>query len=134
MNNYYDVILIFLLGINILTPNQYILLHTDRKRRQLSVICKVNVQCLLILCQSAKHKICYTLLLKNIGHYFVPQQVFLRSFPPVLFLSSYASFHIFISERDCTPLKCFLQRLQKSNHQLALSRLMNSIHYSSAIQ
>jgi hypothetical protein len=50
----------------------------------------------------------YTLLLENISLYFVQQQVsFLRFFLYFFFPSSYASFHTFIYERNCTSLQCF---------------------------
>jgi hypothetical protein len=51
---------------------------------------------------------CYTLLLENISLYFILQHVFFIHF--FLFPSSYALFHTFISECDCTSLQFFLQR------------------------
>jgi hypothetical protein len=47
--------------------------------------------------------------------------------------STYVSFHTFISESDCTLLQCFYKGCMQSNQQLALSRLMHSIHCGSAI-
>jgi hypothetical protein len=44
-----------------------------------------------------------------------------------------ALIHTFISERDRKPLQCFYKRLYTIKLQLALSRLMHSIRYSSAI-
>jgi hypothetical protein len=42
-------------------------------------------------------------------------------------------FHTFISERDYTQLECFYQGCTQSNQQVALRRLMHSIHCGSAI-
>jgi hypothetical protein len=55
------------------------------------------------------------------------------SFFVLFFLpSSYALFHTFISERDCTPLHRLYKGWIQSNQQLALNRLMHWIHCGSA--
>jgi hypothetical protein len=70
----------------------------------------------------------YTLTWKHQSLY----RKILSSFLSFFFPSSYASFHTFISERDCTPLQCFYKGCIQSN-QLALSRLMHNIPCSNAI-
>jgi hypothetical protein len=73
------------------------------------------------------HKIRHTLLPENVNSYFVLQQVLeLKTFVPSP--STYALFHNFISERDCTPLQCFHTVHMKPSQQLARTQLMHSMH------
>jgi hypothetical protein len=54
-------------------------------------------------------------------------------FVPSFIYLSFILCHIFISERDCTPLQCLHKGWKQSNQQLAQSRLMHNIHCGSAI-
>jgi hypothetical protein len=58
---------------------------------------------------------------------------FIPSLFSFFFPSSYALFQAFISEHDCTPLKCFYKGCIQSNQQLALTQIMHSIHCGDAI-
>jgi hypothetical protein len=91
-------------------------------------------------CSMPSNFSCYTdaqqplsLLLENSLYYAVVLSFFLRTFLLFSFPTFYALFYTFISERDCTPLQCFYKGCIQSNQQLALSRLMHSIHCGSAI-
>jgi hypothetical protein len=86
------------------------------------------------LCYAVLHNNHHALLLENISLYFVLKQVFfLRSFflsfPP----SSYALLHTLTFEHDCTALQYHYMGCIQSNQQLALGRLMHSIHCASTI-
>jgi hypothetical protein len=74
---------------------------------------------------------CYTLLLENISLYFILQHVFFIHF--FLFPSSYALFHTFISECDCTSLEFFYKEGIQLNKQLTLSCLKHSTHCRSIV-
>jgi hypothetical protein len=88
---------------------------------------RANVYWLRNFCYAVPDNNFYTLLLENISlSFFLPS--FLSFFP-----SAYALFHTLTSERDCTPLRCFYKVCIQSNQQLALSRLMHSIHCGNAI-
>jgi hypothetical protein len=91
------------------------------------------------LCYAVPHS-----LLENISLCFVLQQVFevvtflcytcqqvqsLSFFFPL----SYALFHTFISECDCTPLHCFYKGCVQSNQQLVLCQFLRNIQWGSTI-
>jgi hypothetical protein len=88
------------------------------------ILCSLNVQ---------SRTTTDTLFLENISLYFVLHMFILRSFFSFFYPSSHTPFHTFIFERDCTPLQCFYKGCIQLNQQLALSRLMHSIHCGSAI-
>jgi hypothetical protein len=106
----------------------------------LSVTQTIQSECSVpsnLLCYAVPHNR-YTLLLENISLYFVLQQVFERvsgSYMPgnAVSVVFFALFQTFISERDCSPLQCFYKVCTQSNQQLALSRLMHSMHCGSAV-
>jgi hypothetical protein len=72
-------------------------------------------------------------------HYYLKTSVFISYycrysfFVSFLFPSSYALFHTIIPQCNCIPLQCLYKGCIQSNQQLALTRLMHSIHCGSNI-
>jgi hypothetical protein len=95
----------------------------------MEIECMTNVQYLAVFYATQS----LTTTVTHSCKYFVLQQIFLPFFIFLSFFpSSYALLHS-TSGRDCTPWQCSSKGSIQSNQQMALSRLMHSIHCGSAI-